>query len=113
VDSKTFISFLENLIIRFPNNFTLVMDNAQIHKTDASESLLRNMHIPFIYLSPYSPDYSSIELLFNFVKNELKNYFWTEKEMPEIVNEIMNKVTPQQCQGFLKHVKSNWYSDDI
>lgn len=35
-------------------------------------ALLENSKIPYIFLPPYSPDYSPIELLFNYVKS---NYF--------------------------------------
>lgn len=70
VNAIIFEEYLRNLLTRISYNQVLVLDNARIHKTETILALLENSNIPYIFLPPYSPDYSPIELLFNHIKSK-------------------------------------------
>ena len=46
----------------------VIMDNAPIHKTDATRTLIEACGAAVLYLPPYSPDYNPVEHLFANMK---------------------------------------------
>ena len=50
----------------------LVLDNASIHKGGNIERLARRAGCRVLYLPPYSPDLNPIELIWSFVKRQVR-----------------------------------------
>lgn len=61
--------FLESdLLPKLPAGSFLVLDNARIHKGGRIEEIVANAGCSLLYLSPYSPDFSPIELAWSWIK---------------------------------------------
>lgn len=50
----------------------LLMDNLAAHHAKDVTALLRDAHVPVIYLPPYSPDTNPIELMWSKMKEALR-----------------------------------------
>ena len=50
----------------------LIMDNLSAHKTAAVQEALNRSGIKYLYLPPYSPDFSPIENAFSKVKRRMR-----------------------------------------
>ena len=66
-----FLSFLEKVIARYPNErIVMVLDNACIHHAKLLYPFLEKHqdHFKFLFLPPYSPDFNLIEGLWKWMK---------------------------------------------
>jgi transposase len=63
-DSQDVISFFKQLQQRIKHPYALVMDNASIHSSKVTKSYLIGQRIRYVYVPPYSPEYSPIETVF-------------------------------------------------
>jgi len=79
VNKNVFLSFLENLYEKINNDFDLneklkrnklyvVMDNARIHKGKEILKYFKEKNINLIFLPPYMPEFTPIELVFSIMK---------------------------------------------
>ena len=72
-----FVEFLDALADHCPEvrngEVCLVMDNARIHHSRASQAFLRENDIEHIYLPPYSPDLNPIENVFGVLKSRCRS----------------------------------------
>lgn len=99
-NSATFISFLEELLVKqYPNRrVVLVMDNAAYHKSAsalAALSLFEQRTI-IIWLPPYCSDLNPIELFWRYLKdhacaNKLQD------NIDEVVKAAVKIMTAQNC----------------
>ena len=65
--------FLESdLLPKLPAGSVLVLDNARIHKGGRVEEIVANAGCSLLYLSPYSPDFSPIELAWGWIKQQVR-----------------------------------------
>src|ERR1043165_2026864 len=53
-------------------NSVLVIDNATIYHNEELIKIIESVGYRIIFLSPYSPNYNPIELVFSVIKNWLK-----------------------------------------
>ena len=58
-----------DLLPRLLPGSVLVLDNASIHKGGQIESLVSKAGCRVLYLPPYSPDFSPIELAWSWIKS--------------------------------------------
>ena len=70
VDFETFLS--EHLLPVLPTGSVLVLDNARSHHGGKIASLVESSGCSLLYLPPYSPDFSPIELAWSFVKGRVR-----------------------------------------
>ena len=62
MDALTFDAFIsQKLLPELWPGVVLVMDNCSIHKSEEIEALIQSVGARIIYLTPYFPDFSSIE----------------------------------------------------
>jgi transposase len=66
VDLETFLR--ENLLPKLLPGSVLVLDNARIHHGGQIEQIVSGAGCSVLYLPPYSPDFSPIELAWGWVK---------------------------------------------
>ena len=65
-------------------NRVVIMDNARIHKTLETRTLIEGYGAALLYLPPYSPDYNPVEHLFANIKR-LRSYN-PDKPIQDIIN---------------------------
>jgi len=71
IDFESFLS--ERLLPCLPVGSTLVLDNARIHHGGQIEALVQAAGCSLLYLPPYSPDFSPIELAWSWVKSRVRS----------------------------------------
>jgi len=65
--------FLQQLLLPgLPADSVLVLDNARIHHGGQIETLVQGAGCSLLYLPPYSPDFSPIELAWSWLKNRVR-----------------------------------------
>ena len=86
INSNNFIWFLKilNQWLLSNNNFgyedTLILiDNASIHKSKETKTILDKVCWKIIYLSVYSTDFAPIEMCFSILKNNLSKVYKIER----------------------------------
>jgi putative transposase len=99
-NSATFISFLEELLVkRYPSKrLVLVMDNAAYHKSASAIAALSlfEHRVMVIWLPPYCSELNPIELFWRYLKdhacaNKLQN------NIEEVVKTAEKILTTQNC----------------
>ena len=82
----------------------VITDNASVHKVRGVRELIGNKGSKLLYLPPYSPELSPIEMCWSEVKQFLKK---TEARTEEILNkafsEALNMITKNDCRGWFNH----------
>ena len=81
VDGDRFALWVEECLVPILGNYQrreprsiVILDNASIHHSDRIRDLILDACAHIIYLSPYSPDYNPIELMFNMYKMSVKRH---------------------------------------
>lgn len=80
-DVETFLEF--GLLPLVPVGSVLVLDNARIHHGGRIEELVRKARCSLLYLSPYSPDFSPIELAWGWIKQAVRRVCPREEDTRE------------------------------
>jgi transposase len=62
----------ESLLPLLPEGSVLVLDNARIHHGGQVAALVEQAGCSLLYLPPYSPDFSPIELAWGWVKHKVR-----------------------------------------
>jgi len=100
-NSATFISFLEELLVkRYPSKrLVLVMDNAAYHKSASALAALSlfDHRVMIFWLPPYCSELNLIELFWRYLKdhacaNKLQD------NIDEVVKTAVKIMTAQNCQ---------------
>lgn len=84
-DFETFLS--EHLLPRLAVGSVLVLDNARIHHGGKLADLVEAAGCTLLYLPPYSPDFSPIELAWSWLKG------WVRKRRPRTDQERQDCIT--------------------
>jgi transposase len=90
VDSQIFVRFMRETLADYliPSNVAL-LDNAAIHRSEASMDCIRDVFSEkYQFSPPYSPDFKPIELGFSNVKNWLREHSYDAVRNPIVfINE--------------------------
>lgn len=70
VDFERFLQ--DDLLPRLLPGSVLVLDNARIHHGGSIEQIVSGAGCSLLYLPPYSPDFSPIELAWSWIKNVVR-----------------------------------------
>jgi len=87
LDAVPFLGFLKGLLKNnhVPGKIYLVLDNARAHHAKKLRDFLRKNkdRLELVYLSPYSPDFNPIEILWRELKKDINTneYFETLKAL--------------------------------
>lgn len=78
VDVERFLE--ENLLPKLPQGSVLVLDNAKIHHGGRIKEIVEAAGGSLLYLSPYSPDFSPIELAWSWIKHRVRREYPRDEE---------------------------------
>jgi len=80
------------------------MDNLRAHYRKEVQTLIETHGCSSLYLPPYSPDFSPIELAFSKIKGRLKSLAArTKQALADAVAEACCTVGPVDVAGWFKH----------
>lgn len=99
-----FVAFLkEELLPRLPAGSVLVLDNARIHQGEVVTSLVEAAGCSLLYLPPYSPDFSPIELAWSVVKGRVRGLAPREDvSREEAVNRAVGMLSSWQAEAWFR-----------
>ncbi len=85
-------------------NSILVLDNAVVHHSEEFVAMVEETGAQMLYLSPYSPDFSAIELCFHQVKAHLRrNRELATQDLESALWEALESVTPANMAAYYHH----------
>lgn len=105
VDGEIFSSFLESCLVpELKARHKVIMDNVAFHKVKQAEQLIKATGAELIYLPPYSPDLSPIELMWAKIKSVLRKYAArTAESFQEAISAAFHLVNSNDLLGWFKH----------
>jgi len=105
VDGDVFVTWLEHILLpTLTPGHTVVMDNLRAHYRKEVRSLIEARGCNLLYLPPYSPDFSPIELAFSKIKGRLKSLAArTKQALTDAVAKACRTVGPADVVGWFKH----------
>lgn len=109
VDGDVFVTWLERVLLpTLTLGQIVVMDNLRAHYRKEVRSLIEAHGCTLLYLPPYSPDFSPIELAFSKIKGQLKSLAArTKQTLADAVAEACHTVVPADVAGWFKHCGYN------
>jgi transposase len=109
VDGDVFVTWLERVLLRtLTPGQTVVMDNLRAHYRREVRMLIEAHGCTLLYLPPYSPDFSPIELAFSKIKAKLKLLAArTKQALTDAVAEACHMVSPADVAGWFRHCGYN------
>ncbi len=82
----------------------LVLDNLSAHRASRIEQVAAECGASVIWLPPYSPDFSPIEMMWSKIKATLRAAkARTREELERALVAALKLVTPEDCEGWFKH----------
>lgn len=86
--------------------FTLIFDNAPIHKGDIDETVFQAGH-ELLFLPPYSPELNAIEYVFSKWKIVYRALFpATEEAVDDAIEEAAKAIEPVDCMHYFRHTQA-------
>jgi len=82
----------------------VLLDNLSAHKAEAVRDLIEERQCQLLYLPPYSPDFSPIELAFSKLKAFLRQVqARTQEALDDAIRRALDLITPDEARAFIKH----------
>lgn len=105
VDTLCFDAFCESFLRPcLKAGDVVVLDNLGAHRASRIEEVAESQKARVMWLPPYSPDFSPIELMWSKLKSYLrKAKARTEEEIDRAIAEGLKLITEQDCRGWFKH----------
>jgi transposase len=105
VDTEVFNVYVEKVLgptIRVGD--ILVLDNLGAHRASRIEEVAEERGAAVIWLSPYSPDFSPIEMMWSKIKASLRSAkARTREELERALAAALELITSTDCLGWFKH----------
>jgi transposase len=105
VDGDIFLSFIELCLVPTlrPGNI-VIMDNLSTHKISGVRERIEAVGARLVYLPPYSPDLSPIELCWSKIKRMIrKKAPRTFEELKEVTSEAFKSIKTSDLEGWFTH----------
>jgi transposase len=105
VDGDIFLGFIrECLIPALKPDQIVIMDNLSTHKISGVRELIESTGARLVYLPPYSPDLSPIELFWSKIKKIIrKNAARTFSDLKEAITIAFKNVAQSDLIGWFEH----------
>jgi len=105
VDTTVFNTYCEQVLRpTLKAGDVIVLDNLGAHRASRIEDITRSCGARVIWLPPYSPDFSPIELMWSKVKTYLKRVkARTQEELEKAIAAALQTITLSDCQNWFRH----------
>jgi transposase len=105
IDGNIFENFIEQCLVpQLKPMHKLIMDNVPFHKIKSVEKMIQATGAEIIYLPPYSPDLSPIELMWSKIKAILKKHAAPTADIfQNAMHEAFHAVKLSDLQGWYRH----------
>lgn len=109
VDGDVFVTWPEHVLLpTLTPGHVVVMDNLSVHYRKEVRALTEAPGCSLLYLPPYSPDFSPIELAFSKIKGLLKSLAArTRQALADAIAEVCRTVTSADVAGWFRHCSYN------
>jgi len=105
VNGMAFQAFIAQVLaLQLRPGDLVVMDNLSSHQGPRVAELIRAAQAEWVYLPPYSPDFSPIEPAFSQIKQALRSLaaravdrLWRARQP------VLDQITPRDAAGFFRH----------
>jgi transposase len=105
VDTAAFNAYVERVLrptIR--RGDVLVLDNLTAHRASQIEEVAAECGAQVLWLAPYSPDFSPIELMWSKIKSAMRAAkARTTQELNDALVAALQRVTKTDCSGWFSH----------
>lgn len=105
VDTEVFDAYVEQVLrptIR--DGDVIVLDNLTAHRASCIEEVAAEWGATLIWLSPYSPDFSPIEMMWSKIKARMRAAkARTREELGQALDAALKLITEADCQGWFAH----------
>ena len=88
INGEIYLNFIKKIINEYGNYYTLLMDNAPIHKTKKFTNYCNKNEVNVLYNIPYNPESNPIEMIFNPIKKFIKS---NNTKYINTINDSINK----------------------
>lgn len=105
VDTDAFNAYLEQVLRpTIKSGDVLVLDNLSAHHASRIEEVAEECGAEVIWLSPYSPDFSPIEMMWSKIKSAMRAAkARTREELERAFQAALELVTESDCLGWFSH----------
>ena len=105
VDTLVFNAYCEQVLRpTLQAGDVIVLDNLGVHRASRIEEITRSCGARVIWLPPYSPDFSPIELMWSKVKTYLRRVkARTQEELEEAIRAALETITASDCLNWFRH----------
>ena len=105
VDREVFNVFAEKFIYpALKEGDRLVLDNLGAHRASRIEQLAESRGAKVIWLAPYSPDFSPIELMWSKLKTLFRaSKARTRDEIETALVKALEQITESDCRAWFRH----------
>jgi transposase len=105
VDTDTFNAYVEQVLrptIR--RGDVMVLDNLSAHRASRFEEVTAECGAQVLWLAPYSPDFSPIELMWSKIKASMRAAkARTREELERALVAALKLITGSDCSGWFTH----------
>lgn len=104
-DTEVFAAFVEQVLVpTLRPGQVLVMDNLAAHKVGWIVEMVERAGCRVVFLPPYSPDFSPIELMWSKVKQLLRSAAARTVEALQLaIGAALAAITDSDCGGYFQH----------
>lgn len=105
VDTSVFNAYCEQVLQpTLKHGDIIVLDNLGAHRASRIEEITAGCGAQVLWLPPYSPDFSPIELMWSKVKAYLRKVkARTQAELEKAIAEALNSITLSDCLNWFRH----------
>jgi len=105
LDTEAFVVYVRDFLApSLRPGQVVLLDNLSAHKAEVVRDLIADRQCQLLYLPPYSPDYSPIELAFSKLKAFLRQVqARTQEALDDAIHRAMDLITPDEARAFIKH----------
>ena len=111
--SMDMVSFIQNLHSVLPQHYQILLDNAPIHTSRETSSIIQSLDRNFLFIPPYHPELNPIEFVFSEWKRAL--YGTDIRNLPQNLTHLIRhynenhyrKLSNYYYHSFIENTKSN------
>jgi transposase len=105
IDTAAFVAYVEHVLgPHLEPGQIVLLDNLSAHKSDRVRTLIAERHCQLLYLPPYSPDFSPIELAFSKLKDSLRQAAArTQEALDAAIRLSLDQITSHDARHFFSH----------